>query len=113
MITVRGTAVAPAGAAVAPAACVHVEIRDTTLADAPSVILAARTYRGVAVRPGVRLPFTITAADAPDHAVLSLRVHVDVAGDGAVTSGDLLSTRFHPLPVAGPVDVTVPLTAIP
>ena len=113
MITVSGTAVVPAGIEGFPAASLHVEVRDATLADAPSVVLASRTWGGVAVRPGARLPFALTLADAPEHAVLSLRVHVDVAGDGAVSSGDLLSTQFHPLPTSGPVDVTVPLSAIP
>jgi uncharacterized lipoprotein YbaY len=113
VITVSGAAVVPAGIEGFPAASVHVEVRDATLADAPSVLLASRTYDGVAVRPGARLPFALTVADAPEHALLSLRVHVDVAGDGAVASGDLLSTRFHPLPTSGPVDLDVPLTAIP
>lgn len=112
MRTVSGAAVVPAEAHTGTAR-LRVEVRDVALADAPSVLLAARTYPGVQVRPGARLPFTVTVDDVPDGAVLSLRVHVDVSGDGAVAPGDLLSTQFHLIPTTGATAAfVVPLTAI-
>jgi uncharacterized lipoprotein YbaY len=111
VIRVRGVAVVPAGTEPGTAARMLVEVRDAALADAPSVLLAAQVYERVPLRAGDLLPFALDVPDVPARAVLSLRVHVDVDGDGTVRAGDLLSTRFHPVPTAAAAaELVVPLT---
>jgi hypothetical protein len=57
-------------------------------------------------REGDSLPFRV---DVPRNALdakrqYTVRIHVDVAGTGTVTTGDFLSTRSYPLAVHVPSD---------
>jgi putative lipoprotein len=113
VITVTGRAIVPGNAGAIDGALLRVEVRDAAVADAPSVLLAARSWPGVSTGPGQELPFTVEVADVPAGAVLTLRVHVDRTGDGIVRAGDLLSTQFQPIPSTGtPTSIVVPLTVI-
>jgi putative lipoprotein len=90
-------------------ASVLVELRDVSVADVPSTVLAATQMRRV-LRPGGVLAFSLEAPEAERSRSLSLRVHVDVDGDGRVSSGDLLTTSSYDVPVAGdrgPLEIRV------
>ncbi|MBI4876325.1 MAG: YbaY family lipoprotein [Acidobacteria bacterium] len=92
-VLVSGQARPPVGAPVL------VQVRDTALQDAPARILAAA--RGVVEGPSsaalaiVRFDLYETGAE------LTVWAHVDVDGDGRVSSGDYITTQSYPLP-AGP-----------
>ena len=85
------------------AAALIIEVRDVSVADAPSTVLASRRLRRVKLRPGGRIPFALEVPEAAASQSLSMRVHVDVDGDGRVGAGDLLSTRAYPVAATGPV----------
>jgi putative lipoprotein len=88
----------PADAPSATAALVLIEVRDTSLADAPSVVVAAKTIRGVTIHPGGTIPFAIDVPNALTGRALSLRVHVNLGGANYVQPGDLLTTANVPVP---------------
>jgi putative lipoprotein len=113
MAVVQVTAVVPAGAPARTAARVAAEVRDTSLADAPSVVVGTEIREAVPVAPGARLVFRIGVPEPDPRRSYGVRVHVDMDGDGAVGPGDLLSTQAHPVLTGGaPAQVTVPLSAI-
>jgi putative lipoprotein len=82
---------------------VIIEVRDVSVADAPSTMIAARRLRRVALRPGRRIPFALEVPEVAASQSLSVRVHVDVDGDGRMGPGDLLSTRAYPVAATGPL----------
>ena len=88
----------PADAPSATAALVRIEVRDTSYADAPSVVVAAETMRDVAIHPGGTIPFAIDVPDALPAQALSLRVHVSLDGTDRERPGDLLTTENVPVP---------------
>ena len=88
----------PAGAARPPAGTpVHVQLRDTSLADAPARVIArAETeVRGGEGRvlASVELP-EVAAGPAP----LTVWAHAEVGATGRVSKGDYVTTRAHPVP---------------
>ncbi len=90
----------PSGERPAEAARVVVRVEDVSRADAPSVTVGQNVLEQVQLPPGeAPLPFEIrlprSAIDPKKH--YSLRIHVDVNGSGAVTSGDFMSTTAYPL----------------
>lgn len=89
-----------------PGAPLVVQVCDTTYADAPSQVVA-ETRGGVRegedpVLESVEVPFA--AAGAGDYTV---RVHVDVDGDGAVSPGDFVTTASYPARADAAVRVVV------
>ncbi|MCB7137465.1 hypothetical protein [Cellulosimicrobium marinum] len=98
MTTLYGTVALPDDAPGA-VATVRVSVEDTTLQDAASVRLAEAVLPGVDVAPGGRVPFAVDVDDAPVGA--TVRVHVDVSGDGDVAPGDLLTVQSVPVDVLG------------
>jgi putative lipoprotein len=99
MTTLFGTVALP-GDAPAGAATVRVSVEDTTLQDVAAVRLAEAVLPGIDLSPGGRLPFAIDVDTVPPGA--TVRVHVDLAGDGDVASGDLLTVQAVPVDVLGP-----------
>ena len=73
---------------------ITVQLRDTSLADAPAIVVAEAT--GV-VRQGGECLDTVdlTISSVPRHA--TIWVHVDVDRDGRVTKGDYITTASYPL----------------
>lgn len=72
-----------------------VEIRDTSLADAPAVMLHQLTR---VVPPATRtmtLPVKLELASVP--AGTTVWVHVDMDGDGRVSKGDLVTVESYPV----------------
>lgn len=98
MTTLFGTVALPDDAP-ASAATVRVSVEDTTLQDVAALRLAEAVLPGVDLSPGGRVPFAIDVDDVPPGA--TVRVHVDLAGDGDVASGDLLTVQAVPVDVLG------------
>jgi putative lipoprotein len=91
----------PADCPALVAARVLVEVRDVSLADAPSVVLARQQLARVPLQPGGTVPFALDVPEVDPRRRLALRVHVDVAGSGAVSDGDLITTVHVDVPPVG------------
>lgn len=88
---------------------VHVEVRDTSLADAPSVTLG-RAEGEVRGRDGWLETLELEADEAPPGT--TVWVHVDADGDGRVSSGDFLTTASYEVPPGEVPRVSVWVTRI-
>ena len=89
---------------------VLIEVRDTSIADAPSTVVAQQSLKNVLLAPGLAIPYSLEVPTEQSQRHLSLRVHVDLDGTGAVTPGDLLTVQAYPIKQgggAGPLDVHV------
>lgn len=96
-IVVDGPQPPPVGAPV------RVQVRDTSLADVEAPLIA-ETTSAVAGEPSRPL---VTTVDVPESTLdprrrLSLFVHVDIDGDGALSSGDFITTQSYPVPRGDP-----------
>jgi uncharacterized lipoprotein YbaY len=110
MRTVAGAVLLPANAPATRAGHIHVEVRDISLADAPSVLVAKQQLDNVPLTPNGRIGFHLPVPEVAPNRTLSLRVHIDVDGNGSVNSGDLLTTASYPIPPIGtpsPLEVAV------
>ena len=76
MRTVAGEVVLPADAPGATSGTVLIELRDVSVADAPSTVVASTKKQKVKLAPGRRIPFTFKAPEAPGRR-LALRVQID------------------------------------
>ena len=102
-VTVRGEARPPEGATV------RVEVRDTSFADAPAVTLG--TGHGRVRGHGTWLETVEVAVDElPDGCTAF--AHVDVDGDGQLSSGDFLTTQSFPVPRESESRLTVEVRPI-
>ncbi len=99
----RGTIVLPAEAPAVQYACVRVEVRDVSFADAPSVVVASTEIKNVSLSPGDRLPFDLTVPEVAASHALSVRVHATQDGSTVTKCGDLISMASYPVSAAGSV----------
>ena len=74
---------------------VYVRLEDVSRADTPSQIVAEQTLSGAAFAEGAPLRFELRGS-LPG-GICSLRVHVDVDGDGQVSPGDYVTTESYPV----------------
>jgi uncharacterized lipoprotein YbaY len=80
-------------------ATIHVRLEDITDVDVAAKTVAEYVQRDVAFDPesGDDLLFAING-DPPDpRASYSVRVHIDLDGDGEVSSGDFISMQSYPV----------------
>ena len=87
-----------------------IEIRDVTLADASSVVIAEERLDNVSLKPGGRIAFKLPTPEVASNRMLSVRVHISLDGSGRVQSGDLLTTASYPVANEGtpaPLEVRV------
>ena len=113
MRTIKGQVILPANAPAVDAGLIVVEVRDVSMADAPSVLVAEERLSHVALRPGGRIEFKLIVPEVGPGRMLSLRAHASLDGSGRVKSGDLLTTASHPVPSTGPLLVfDVPVVVI-
>lgn len=113
MRTLHGQAVLPDTVTVRWAARIVVEVRDVSLADAPSQVVAARVLEDVPLEPDSVVGFDLEAPEAQPGHTLALRIHVDTDGSGVVAAGDLITTQHLPVPASGEAaDLRAPLTQI-
>ena len=110
MPTVRGTLELPDNAP-ETAAAVRIRVEDVTRADAGSVIIGEQVLHDVSL-PGLRFEVPVTGIDP--NARYTVRIHVDIAGTGTLSTGDLLTTQHVPVLTRGAPDtVIVPVTPLP
>jgi putative lipoprotein len=83
-----------------------VEVRDVTLADAPSRLVASRRIDAVRVAPGGLVAFELSAPSATPSASLGLRVQLEAGGAGAAPSQIYLTTVHWPVATEGDDELT-------
>ena len=108
MRRVHGELLLPANAPAGVARKGVIEVRDVSLQDAPSVVVASKSLSKVALQPAGRLAFELEVPEAQPGRTLNLRVHFavtprakGVALSETVEPGDLLTTESIPVPAAG------------
>lgn len=110
---INGNIILPINAPSINARLVIVELHDVSLLDAPSVIIARQQWTDVPISPLNQIPFSISASESNSTQSLSLRAHVNMAGDGVVSSGDLITTASHPINSTGDqVQIELPVHII-
>jgi putative lipoprotein len=110
---ISGEIVFPPNAPSGTAARVLLELRDVSMQDEASVVLAKMVLRKVAVGPNARVPFEFMAPTADSGRLLSMRVQVDMDNEGSSATGDLLSTVAISVPVSGEVkSISAPVTKL-
>lgn len=91
-------------------ATVYVRLEDVSRADAPARIVAEQMIQDFSHAAGTvsPLPFALQGFAPDERSRYSVRVHVDVDGDGQVSRGDFLSMENYPVLTFGyPNHVTV------
>src|SRR5262249_45660269 len=97
------------------AATVYVRLLDTSLADAPARVVAEAVLTGLGdqAAAGGTLAFTLRGRVDDPTSRLTVGVHVDLDGDGAVSRGDYLNTASVPVLTRGhPNQVRVPVQKV-
>jgi type III secretion system (T3SS) chaperone YscW len=109
MPTVRGSLSLPSGAP-DTAATVRIRVENVTRADAAAQVVGEQVLHDVSLR-GLR--FEVPVAKVDRAARYTVRVHVDLAGTGVLSTGDLLTTQSVPVLTHGaPDEVIVPVTPL-
>ena len=83
------------------AAKITIELRDVSLQDQASTVVAAMTLDRVSVGSNYRIPFEFNAPAVAQSRLLTLRVQVDRHPDQQHASGDFLSTIAQHVPAGG------------
>jgi uncharacterized lipoprotein YbaY len=107
---VTGIIVFEAQAPAFAGATLIVRLEDVSYDDAPAGVLAEYVEHGVAFDPqrhsGLR--FRLAGPEPDPQAQYAVQAHVDVDGDGVVSSGDFINMRSYPALTFGhPREVTV------
>jgi uncharacterized lipoprotein YbaY len=103
MRNVIGDVVLPANITNTKAGVMIVEVRDVSMMDVPSKVIAEQRLSGVTLEPNGRIHFELQTPDLESNRSLALRVHISMDGSGQVKSGDLLTTTNYPVPTSGAV----------
>lgn len=99
----------PEGASVPRGSPLLVELRDTSLADAPAVIL--KQVKSTMTRAGAEsLRITMDPGSVPEGT--TVWVHLDVDRDGRVSSGDYITVQSYPVAVSGPQEMSIRLKKV-
>jgi uncharacterized lipoprotein YbaY len=91
-------------------ATLYVFLEDTTYADDSAEKIAEQVIENVAydARAPNDLPFTLYGEVPDQRARYTLRVLVDLDGDGRISQGDFINTQSYPVLTRGkPSDITV------
>ncbi len=99
----QGTIVLPENTPTGEYPRIRVEVRDVSVADAPSIVVAATELQDVTVGPGTMLAFELPVPEQNRSQSLSVRVHVSRNGSLSTQQGDLVSTASYPVAAIGPV----------
>jgi len=100
---ISGQLLLPAQTQAAQGLRVRVEVRDVSLQDVASVLVAAQVMEGVAIAPGQRLTFELMAPESPPGRSHALQVRVEEPHGAAPARLLLLSTVAQPLPAKGEI----------
>lgn len=113
MRDIRLNIVLPSNVSGKHAKSVLVEIRDASLADVPSVLLAKNLLHDVALMPNGNLEIELEVPPTSANQVLIVRVHISMDGSGQIKPGDFLTTSFVEVPHNLESDrLTVPVALI-
>ena len=112
MRRIRGEIVLPADSPAAAAGLVLAEVRDVSLMDVPSTVVAEWRRTDVPVAPGGRIPFELDVPEGDQGRSLSVRAHVSFDGSGVVRPGDLLTVTVIPVSPRGVGPIEVPTAVI-
>ena len=83
-------------------ATVYIRLEDVTVADAAAQVIAEQRLQGIrSPLPGGGVRFLLRPSTIDERRDYSVRVHVDVDGDGVVSRGDLVTTRSYPVLTRG------------
>jgi hypothetical protein len=110
MRRVFGELLLPGNVPTTTAKLVLVEVRDTTLMDVASEVVAEQRIQNVTLVPNGRIRFDLEVPEVDPSQILTLRAHVDIAGEGRVSSGDLLTVTLDEVPSRGdfgPVELSL------
>jgi len=90
-------------------ASVEVVLEDTTYADAPAVAVARLVLRAVSYdgAPGGSIAFALPRPPAAPGRAHTLRILVDVDGDGRLGKGDYRNAESVPVPLDAAAALTV------
>lgn len=109
MRTVSGEIVLPADVAPGAAARILVEVRDVSVVDAPSSVLASTILRRATLASRGRIPFALQVPEAPGRR-LALRVQIDRREGTRSLGGDYLTTESLGIADSGDMmDVIAPV----
>jgi uncharacterized lipoprotein YbaY len=80
-------------------ATIHIRVEDVSRADAPAIRLVEQVISDVMLMgPGrVSVPFSMQVSLPDPNGQYSLRVHVDLRGNGLVEAGDYITTQSYPV----------------
>lgn len=108
MTDIRGQIVFEGDAPFLETGAVHVFLEDTTYADASAIIVRHEVLEGGA------LSFAMTGLTVEPQRTYTVRVLVDMDGDGRVSRGDYITMESYPVLTRGrPSDITVVVRRIP
>lgn len=95
-------------------AVVHVLLEDTSLADAPAVLVARLDLDDVSWHPGDGpLRFTLPVPELDEASTYTVRVHADIGRTGLMEVGDQITVESYPVLTQGsPSEVSVQLRRI-
>lgn len=85
-------------------AVLHLYIEDTTLADASARVIV---YQKIALLSAAALSLTLHVPLPDPRADYTLRVLIDLDGDGQIGRGDFINTVNYPVPADGSQDYFV------
>ncbi|QTF90926.1 YbaY family lipoprotein [Halomonas sp. BM-2019] len=90
-------------------ATLHVYLEDVGRVDAPSLTLAAVSIPNIRHQAGreSRLDFTLRGGPVDTAAHYSVRAHVDLASNGRLDPGDLITVQSYPVLTFGHPDRVV------
>jgi uncharacterized lipoprotein YbaY len=90
-------------------ASVHIFLEDTTLADAPARVIVHHLIENVSADTVWKenMPFALDVTIPDTQARYTVRVLVDVDGDGKISHGDYASTADYPVLTRGYPDQVV------
>jgi uncharacterized lipoprotein YbaY len=98
-VLLRGEIVFDESAASFKGATLYVSLQDTSLADADAVTIAEQVTKDVAYDAGARntLPFALSGVVPDERAHYTVRVLVDLDGNGQVSHGDFVNVESYPV----------------
>lgn len=98
---ISGEIVFPSDATLPDEAVAYVRLLDTSLADAPSQVMAEHVIRDIAcrLRRGERIAFEFAASALNQRASYTVSAHVDADGadENEAIAGDYLTTQSYPV----------------
>ncbi|NEC90443.1 hypothetical protein [Streptomyces sp. SID12501] len=101
----------PTGASLGSTTRVHLTVEDVSLSDAPAPTVLHRAF---ALSDPTSGPYETDLTFPSPRAHYTIRVHIDVSGDGRITPGDYVSTARHTLTPGRPTtELQVPVTRVP